>query len=470
MKTPSVKKKITLEQVIATIFFLGVFFIPFSSFEGLSFLGEFKKEASFFFFITVVALLGVSVIFSQKIKIPYKNPFFLILLIIVTWFLIATLLNYSNIQDYYFKHTSGLKRFIKQYTVLIFSSIIFLISYYNVTSRYSNQEIFFKIRKVFLLSLLVVSAYGFLEILIVKFNIGALKPILELFNYFPFTEVHYDFWEDRISSVTYEPPALATFLLTVSGWMFSYIITGKSLKRFVPAGLVLILALFSGSRAGLVIILIQAVLFFVLLINKKKYHQLLIKISAGVVVLLLFIGIFKGPVIVNYLKEKITSFGVNDDKHAISNKSRFGIQYALYQVFLDNPVSGVGYGQQAYEMKKNLPPWSISNNWEFKYKYLNPDHPSFPPGYNIFLRIMAESGIIGIILFSGWLLFILYTCFNLFKLNNGNSVFALVLLISMVGFILNWMKMDTIRVFGFWVNFALLLTLTRNTKFKFVKK
>ena len=40
----------------------------------------------------------------------------------------------------------------------------------------------------------------------------------------------------------------------------------------------------------------------------------------------------------------------------------------------------------------------------------------------------------------------------------------------MIGFIMNWFKMDTIRVFGFWINFALLLILTRNIKFKIDKK
>jgi len=457
-------------QVIASLFFLGVFFIPFSSFEGVSFLGEYKKEACFFFFIAALLLLVVHFIITHRIRIPYKNPLFIFLLVIIVWFFIATLLNAPNIKDYYFKHTSGLKRFIKQYAVLIMSSIVLLITYYNVTTRYSNQAIFKKIRKVFFLSLLVVSAYGFIEIAIIIFKIGVLEPVLELFNYFPFTEVHLDSFRQRISSVTFEPPALATYLLTISGWMFSYVLTEKGFKRFIPSILVLSLALFSGSRAGLVIIVVQVLVFSIALIKKRKYHQLLIKLMAGVTLAVLLIGIVKGPQIAEYLTKKISSFGVNDSKHAISNKSRFGIQYALYQVFLDNPISGVGYGQQAFEMIKNLPPWATANNWEFKYKYLNPDHPPFPPGYNIFIRILAESGIIGFLLFTTWLLFILYTCLSLFNKNTDKSVFALVLFVSMVGFVMNWMKMDTIRVFGFWINFALLLTLTRETSFKIAKK
>ena len=470
MEASIIKDRINLGQIISSIFFLGVFFIPFSSFEGLTFLGEYKKEACFFFFTTTFLLLLFSIVFSHKIKIPYKNPLFVLWVIIVLWFFLATLLNAPNIKEYYFKQASGFNRFVRQYAVLIMSSIVLLITYYNVTSRYSNKVIFQKIRKTFLISLLVASSYGFLEILIIYFKVGAVMPILELFNFFPFTEVILDPLEERISSVAYEPPALATYLLTISGWMFSYILTSKGIKRFIPSILVLVLALFSGSRAGLVIILVQVLVFSIALIKKRKYHQLLIKLMMGGTLIVLLIGIVKGPEITEYLSGKIQSFSVNDNTHAISNKSRFGIQYALYQVFLDHPVSGVGYGQQAYEMIKNLPPWSTSNNWEFKHKYLNPDHPSFPPGYNLFVRILAESGIIGFLLFVGWLLFILYTCFSLFNKNNQNSIFALVLFISMVGFVMNWMKMDTIRVFGFWINFALLLTLTRKTIFKIAEK
>jgi|TARA_B110000908_G_C10266865_1_gene465002 O-antigen ligase len=470
LKSSSYNNKLTLEKVTALLFFLGVFFIPFSSFEGLSFLGEFKKEASFFFFILVFLLLLINVFFSQKIRIPFKNPLFLLLLAIILWFFVATLLNTHNIIDYNFKYTSGINRFIRQYAVLILSSFVLLLSYYNVMSRYTNVAIFNKIRKIFLASLLMVFAYGFIEILIIKFKINALKSILELFDYFPFTNVYLDPKGERISSVTYEPPALASYLLTISGWMFSYIVTEKGLKRFIPSIMILILALFSGSRAGLVIIITQVIVFILLLFYNKKYHLLLLRLITGFALITLLIGIIKGPEIADYLKEKITSFGINNNTHAVSNKSRFGIQYALFQVFLDHPISGVGYGQQTYEMIKNLPPWSTSNNWEFKIKYLNPEHPAFPPGYNLFVRILAETGIIGFVLFSSWILFILYTCFSLFKLKNKDSIFAMVLFISIIGFIMNWFKTDTIRVFGFWINFALLLILTRKIKYKIDKK
>jgi len=463
------KRVITIAQIVSVLFFLGLFFIPFTSFIGLPALGEYKKEASIFFFFPACLILLATTLFTKVIYIPRKNPLFILLLVIAGWFLVATLLNINNVVNYYFKFTTGIERFIRQYAVIIIS-IVLLLTFYNSIKRYSNINLFYKVRTVFLCSLFVVTAYAVLEILVIKFHLGFIKPILELFDYFPFTEVHLDPFELRISSVTHEPPALATYLLMVSGWMFSYIITNKGLLRFIPSIVVLCLALFSGSRAGLVIIVVQIVVFFFFLVKKKKYHQLLIKIAIGALFLGTIVGVAKGKEIATYIQEKISSFSVNDDKHSISNKSRFGIQHALYEVFLDNPISGVGFGQQTFEAVKKLPPWATANNWEFKYKYLNPDHPSFIPGYNVFARLLAETGIIGVLLFTVWIAFIIYSCFILAKRQNTDSIFAIVLFISMIGFLMNWLKMDTFRVIGFWVTFAFLLKLTHNTSFKIAKK
>ena len=70
------------------------------------------------------------------------------------------------------------------------------------------NKLLFLIRKSILISLTIVSAYAVVEILIVKFDfIGLKKSVLNLFDYFPFTEAKTDMRLKRISSVTFEPPA-----------------------------------------------------------------------------------------------------------------------------------------------------------------------------------------------------------------------------------------------------------------------
>jgi O-antigen ligase len=458
------KETITLKQVIAAVVFVGIFFIPFSSFSGISFLGEFSKEPAAIFFFGAFFLLLVLAAIQRKIAIPFNNLLFQVVLLLIAWFFITTVLNIPAIHNYYFKGIGGYERFIRQYAVLLISAVFFFLTYYNVFINYSSKELFTKVRRVFLFSMVIVTAYGFFEILIVKFGMGVFYNVINLFDYFPFTNV-YLHGGSRISSVTFEAPALATYLLTVSGWMFSYIITEKGMLRFVPSLAIIVLALFSDSRAALVVIFLQIVVFGFLLLKKKRHHQLFIKIAALSTVAILVIGVAKGDVIAEYITEKLTSFGVEDDQHSISNRSRFGIQQASLMVFEENPIIGVGYGQQAYEARERYPRWATAGNWEFKLKYLNQSDPQFPPGYNIYTRILAEGGIIGMIIFASLLILIMWVCLVVTQKNDDRYLLALVILISMVGFYFNWLKMDTVRVFGFWINLALLVAITRKTRF-----
>jgi O-antigen ligase len=460
------KEKITLWQIIAALVMVGIFYIPFSSFKGPAFLGEYQREPAAIFMGLAFLCLALQASLTKKLNIPFRNLLFQALLVLMGWFVLTFFINIVDISQYYFKETSGIERFIRQFAVLIISGILFLITFYNVFRRYDNVRLFYKVRKVFFYSMIMVTSYGILEILIIRFNMVFFYNILWIYKWFPFTDVYLHFGHDRISSVTYEAPALATYLLTVSGWMFSYIITEKGLKRFIPAIAVIVLALFSDSRAGLVIIGVQVLLFGFLLIKKKEHHSLFLKVIALSTVLVLAVGIFKGQEIADYITEKITSFGVQDDDHSISNRSRFGIQYASYQVFKENPIVGVGYGMQAYEARDKYPNWATVGNWEFKLKYLNETFPSFPPGYNVYTRILAETGIIGMALFLAFLILLFAACLSILKKNDDRYLLALVVLISLVGFCFNWLKMDTIRVFGFWVSFALLLKMTGSSVFK----
>jgi hypothetical protein len=458
-----IARMVKLRHLISLMVFIGIFLIPFNSWSGLDFLGEFSKDSSTIFLLLGFFLLVILSIFKKKIYIPIKNPIFILLVVIHFWFFCTFLFNLENIVDYDLKGITGVYRFIRQFGALIISSFFFNLTYYNVFLSHNIWKIFLILRKIFLLSFIIVSSYAILEIGYVKFNLRFLETILNLFDYFPFVDVWLDTKNSRISSVTHEPPAFSSYLLTISPWMFSYVITNNSAKKFVPGLLVVVFAYFSDSRSGIVIITIQFLLFLYFLAIRKRYNVSFIKIFSVLIIGIAVIGLFKGRAISNYIYDKVTSFSIDDNStHNISNRSRFGIQYTLGLVFFDNPISGVGLGQQAYESVDLYPNWATENNYEFKLKYLNENVDDFPPGYNLYLRLLAETGVIGFILFISFLYIILYVSLFIQKKYQGKrSIIALVILISMVGFIINWIQIDTFRVFGFWICLALLLILTK---------
>ena len=444
-------RSITIKNLIIPTLLLGIFFIPFNSWSGIGFLGEYYRDSCFLFF----SFAFVLVLFKRRINIPVKNLIFQFLILFILWSILATLFNAHNIADYYFKQTSGLSRFINQFGSLIIASIIIPLTFYNGFKWININKTFRLIRRVVLASLIIVLIYSIIEILIVKFDMVNLKkPILNLFDYFPFTEAKTDMRLRRISSVTFEPPALGTYLLSIAGWMFSYIFTEKKNFKYLPIVIVLFLGFMSGSRAAFFAIIIQFIIASIIFLKNKNLTRNIYRIIIGFsTVSVLTITYFSEP-IYNYIKKEINSFKLDDSTHSLSNKSRFGIQQAMFYVFLENPISGTGYGLQAFESRKKYPTWAKKNNWEFRLKYLNQNDKRFPPGYNMYLRILSETGLVGFLFFGLMLLQIFLWCFN--NLKSENSTIAFIILISMIGFSLNWLKMDSFRIYFFWLCLALI--------------
>ncbi|WP_164076238.1 O-antigen ligase family protein [Flavimarina sp. Hel_I_48] len=313
-----------------------------------------------------------------------------------------------------------------------------------------------RLRLVFLVSLIVISFYCAFETLIVVFGLVQLKPILSIFNYFPFTKVY--FIGDRISGVSYEAPALALYLITICGWMLSYIITSKGIWRFIPAFLVLELTFFSGSRTGLVVVTLQYLIFFAVLAFFKKHRKNIIYLFSGFTLLVAVVLAISGGKIIEEAKVKLNSLNFEQNLlTSISNRSRFGMQYASLQVFKDKPVIGVGFGQLAFQAYKYYPAWAITDNYEFRSNYKNQRRDSFPPTYNLYLRVMAECGIVGLLLFVSIIVLAIYRCFKLIRDPDDTvRTLGIVTLVSIIGFALNWFQTDAFRIFGFWICLAFL--------------
>lgn len=445
------KLNLNILNVSFYLILTGIFFLPFNSWNGISILGEYYRDSCVLFFLLAFFIL----LFKKKIKLPLHSPIFYSLIVFLVWAAATTALNFETVTDNYFKQTSGVIRFLRQYFSLILAAFILPITFYNSFLNIDSKRIIYLIRKAIYYSFVIVIVYAIIEVLVVKFNfINLKKPVLNLFDYFPFVEAKTDLRLKRISSVTFEPPALGTYLITIFAWMCSYIITSKSYFRFLPALLVIVLAFISGSRAAFFIIVVQAFIFVFAISQSFQYNKIFSKIvliSAAAIT----IGFLAfAPKILNYVDNEIQSFKLNDNDHSLSNKSRFGIQYAMYKVFLDNPVIGAGYGQQAFEARSKYPPWAKRNNWEFRLKYLNQNNKRFPPGYNLYLRLAAETGALGLLSFLLFMCFISIWCYNnLFKQKN---LLAIIVFVSMAGFMLNWLKMDTFRIYGFWICLALI--------------
>lgn len=451
---------VTLKHIYTFLFFVGLFFIPFNEFEGLSFLGEYQSEAATYFFLSGFLVCLADSFFKKRINFPAKNPLILLLSAFIIWTFLSTLINYPTVSESFFKATSGISRYIRQTISLLISAVCFTFLFWNVIKDYSLQDIVLKIRKVLLYSFIFVAVYGFIEIGIVYFGMGFLKPVLDAFEYFPFVTTDLNTGERiGISSVTFEIPALGNYLIFVTPWLVSYIFTHKSLFRFIPLLVSVILMLFSDARAAFVVILLQLICLIVILLLDERYRKNTltgVKVFGIVTVLAVALNtetIYKS---VNEKLDKL-NFSKNLTKN-VSNQSRFGMQYAALKVFSENPMCGVGFGQGTYHMMHHYPYWSTANNWEFQYMYKNQQEKAFPPQFNMYTRLLAEVGIIGFILFSSLvILSIMYSILCWKSCKAENKYIGVILILSFIGLCVNWLQSDFFRHYGFWLCLMILV-------------
>lgn len=403
-----------------------------------------------------------------KIYFPVLSKtyfFFLVFLIVI---ILTTVINLPNILQYYFKQTAGIYRFIRQFISVIIAGVLFFYLFVNVCRDYGVVRFVLLIRKIFLISFGFVFTYAVLEYSILKLNFDFLRPIVDLFNYLPFVRVQFDYYLMRLSSLTYEPPSLGEYLIIISGFIFSYILTSKRLIRFLPYALLVILAIISGSRTAFIVIIIQTLAGIILTYFKNNSFRKVFKKISLVGTMFLIIGtIFFWKPIYETSLEKIESLNfsrinMKKDVSAISNKSRIGIQVAMLEVFKKHPVIGTGWGQQTYESRFHYPVWATSNNYEFRLIYKNQFIKSFPPAYNLYLRILVESGIIGFLSFAVFLYFLIRACYQTYANSSKTTYISVILIITFTGTFLNWFQTDSFRVYGFWLSLAILVIYTKS--------
>jgi len=452
-----------ISKLVQYLFFLGIFFIPFNSYEGIVYFGEFKSEsAALFLLVGFVVVLVNDLTVRQKLYFPYQSPLIQWMFVFLLWLALTVVLNFDTVQHAFLKKTTGVSRFFRQYFALILSSICFTYLYWSVMRRLPLQVLFRYIRTTFLCALCVVSVYAFFEILYLKMGVAAAYQVLRLFDYLPFVEFDVD-TTLRISSICFEPPSLGTFLIMTAGWMFSYAHNSQHRLRYVPGMLIVLLTYYSGSRTALLVVLFQLLVYVFIHIDRRIFVRVALKgLALGTVLLLCAYVAFNDTAAYRDVKRKVESldFMGNLTKN-YSNKSRFGIQIANFEVFLEHPIIGVGFGQQAYHAVFHYPLWAKKDNYEFKLMYLNHAYPSFPPGYNMYIRLLAETGIIGL----GIFVLILYKMagrLRLFLKTPHMKSLASVLLVSFAGYVLNWFQGDMFRVFGFWITLMMVVKMEQD--------
>jgi len=258
---------------------------------------------------------------------------------------------------------------------------MFLI-YYLVSESLSSQARFNLLAKTICISSILVALLAILE------SAFAFNPLYEYFIENPFYRRYIAYFV-RPMSTQFHPAVLGSYLLGCLPFNFMLFKQDKRFFRFLGAiGIVLNIAVIILTFSRGVFLGLIAMIMFYLFVQKKK-----VIIAKFSVILLILI------IVCSFLPYPFCRFGINfmiRDKNmkgsSIFSNYRFDRLMMTQRIFRDHPLVGLGFQHFRTRFYEYYPREGI-----ILYEFMIPD--------NMYLTILAETGIIG---FSGFLIFIFY--------------------------------------------------------------
>ena len=236
----------------------------------------------------------------------------------------------------------------------------------------------------------------------------------------------------RISGFAYEPSWLAGQLATMYlPWLFASLMARYRLSRFkwlepilLLGGLVTLLLTY--SRGGLVVVVGAMVVTFILagsgmvkqivgwfragfrLEGVERRWGMIQAAGSRIAASLILLGALVGAGLFLQDKGYISAFWESSAEDVWAYVTdvylgpRFAYAIAALDSFQSHPFTGVGLGASGFGMYAKMPDWSLSGIPEIS-EQLSPSSNLFPNPKNLYVRLLAETGLPGFILYVSFL-------------------------------------------------------------------
>lgn len=429
--------------------------------QAPSWLGGLGQELAFYPFAIGLAIwLAGIILCREKVHIPRNHSFYAFAFLLI-WLLLTGIANMNNMLEAEFKGTDGITRFIIQYGTMVFYFLSALYIY-NVFCKLalSKEKVLMLFENAIMLSAYIMGAYSFFEVT----SLLGMEYCREIVNVidtlFRIYEVQGDiFAYVRIRSLTAEASYFGMYCGVIMPWLVwrAFNNTVSPMKRafnLLFLAYYIGLIIFSLSRAAYFIVLIEFLVFTISYRKQIVRNLLAMGAKVGAFLIVVMAALMWAISSAKFVEIDVLSvlFSFTDtanNTYDLSNIGRIGSQWAGWYMFLDNPFFGVGYGQYPFHYADYVPSWAwISyevQNWS-----LNIPGSLMTPSHGVYTRLLAETGIIGIIL---WVFTLLSMLWEINK-SGIDSNKKRCYLISIVALLLFGLNLDAFRIFYYWVFLA----------------
>jgi hypothetical protein len=282
---------------------------------------------------------------------------------------------------------------------------------------------------------------------------------------------------NRVSGMAYEPAWLAGQIATVYlPWFFASLLTRWHVSRFkwlemILLGFAGLLLLATFSRGGLLTAAGASVLTF-LLVGRTElqggWNWFVSGFQSGnngllrVGLLVLLLGGFTGAALFLSQKGYITRLfstqaeSVTDFVIENSAGARAAYTFGALGAYEENPITGVGLGASGFYIYDHLPDWALTTVPEIA-RQLSPDNNLYPNPKNLYVRLLAETGLVGFFVFIAFLFSVLGDSLNALQ---SKAPFGRYLgiagVFSWLAIALYNLTQDSFATPNLWINFGIL--------------
>ncbi len=385
---------ITVRDILEKCLFISIILTPF---DGIN-IGN----ITFFQmgFIPTICI-GLVFLFTCKKNIKFNlNRMNILLIIWIFYTFITIIINFLDIYNMEYKGRTGEVRALSVYAIFIF---IFFMDIYVSYILNKKENVILWISKGMQICFYIIffySVFQFMGMMKIQWANEFISATQQFINHQTAEQAaEGGFIPYRINGVSQEASTFGTYMLVIIPWL---IINGYLNKRFykytMSCILSILLLLLSYSRIACFGILVEMSLIYLLVFSKNIRIR---NIAVMVFTILISIGIvYLHPDVLLYIEGSFLSFSTQASAGRIeSNLTRLGLQYAALNMFLHNPIFGVGIGQFQFHAVEFLPSWSyIAIEIQ---RFMNSGDEFFFGSFNTHLRVLAESGILGFMIWIG---------------------------------------------------------------------
>ena len=286
---------------------------------------------------------------------------------------------------------------------------------------------------------------------------------------------------NRVSGMAYEPAWLAGQIATVYlPWLLASLLTRVRVTRFkwlevILLGFAVLLLLATFSRGGL-LTGAGAFLLTLLFVGRTQLGATWAWFAAGfqsggnwflrLGVILVLVASLAGAGLFLSQKGYITRlFNTRADSledFIIENSAgaRGAYNFGALGAYDESPIMGVGLGASGFYIYDHLPDWSLTTVPEIA-RQLSPETRLYPNPKNMYVRLLAETGLVGFFIFVAFLFSVLGDALRALQSKTTvGEYLAVAGIFSWFAIALYNVTQDSFATPNLWINFGILVGMT----------